>query len=122
MAAERSLPTRSDPKRGDRLMRYRAADLVTFAKDLFAASGMADADARTVGEILVEADLMGHTTHGLQLAPAYLDELAKGNMRAHGQPAAVSHRKAAIVWDGRRLFGVCLTAAALRLAGKRGRD
>jgi LDH2 family malate/lactate/ureidoglycolate dehydrogenase len=103
-------------------MRYRPADLVAFTKDLFAASGMTGADARTVGEILVEADLMGHTTHGLQLAPAYLDELAKGNMAACGEPAVVADRNAAIVWDGRRLSGVCLTVAAIELAGTRARD
>ena len=67
------------------MKRYRPADLVAFASHVFAASGMTDADARTVGEILVEADLMGHTTHGLQLAPAYLDALAKGNMTARAR-------------------------------------
>src|SRR5258708_1308689 len=83
---------------------------------------MTEADARTVAEILVEADLMGHTTHGLQLAPAYLDELANGNMTAQGAPTVVADRKAAIVWDGRRLSGVCLTAAAIDLASERARD
>jgi LDH2 family malate/lactate/ureidoglycolate dehydrogenase len=104
------------------LKRYQPADLTAFAGRLFAASGMTDADSRTVAEILVEADLMGHTTHGLQLAPAYLDELAKGNMTAQGDPIVVSDRKAAIVWNGGRLSGVCLTAAAIDLAGARARD
>ena len=104
------------------MKRFRPADLVAFASHLFVASGMTEADAGTVGEILVEADLMGHTTHGLQLAPAYLDELAKGSMTARGAPALVSDRKAAIVWDGRRLSGICLTAAAIDLAGERARD
>lgn len=104
------------------MKRYRPADLVTFAENLFAAAGMIDADARTVGEILVEADLMGHTTHGLQLAPAYLDDLAAGNMTARGEPTVISDRKAAILWDGRRLSGVCLTAAAVDHASERARD
>ena len=65
---------------------------------------------------------MGHDTHGLQLAPRYLEELASGAMRASGEPAVVSDRKAAIVWDGRHISGVWLTATALDLASERARD
>ena len=46
--------------------RYRAADLVDFARALFAAAGCDGGKASaTIAEHLVEADLMGHTTHGL---------------------------------------------------------
>jgi LDH2 family malate/lactate/ureidoglycolate dehydrogenase len=102
--------------------RHRAADLTGFAAGLFSAAGMEPDKAATVGEILVEADLMGHDTHGLQLAPAYLADLQRGGMRATGEPEVVADRKAAIVWDGGRLSGVWLTAAALDLACDRARD
>ena len=85
-------------------------------------AGMTSADAHTVGEILVEADLMGHTTHGLQLAPAYLDDLAENRITAIGHPITISDHRAAIVWSGQRLSGVCLTAAALDLASERARE
>ena len=103
-------------------LHYRAGDLSNFACGLFAAAGMTSADAHTVGEILVEADLMGHTTHGLQLAPAYLDDLAENRMTAIGHPITISDHRAAIVWSGQRLSGVCLTAAALDLASERARE
>jgi LDH2 family malate/lactate/ureidoglycolate dehydrogenase len=102
--------------------RYRAEALIAFAHSLFAAAGMPDEMAATVARILVEADLMGHDTHGLALAPTYLQDLADGKMRATGDVITVSDRKAAIVWDGNRLSGVWLTARAIDLASERARD
>lgn len=104
------------------MSRYRVADLVDHAAALFAASGMPADRSRIVGEILVEADLMGHDTHGLQLAPGYLKNLASGGIAATGDPEFVSDRKAAIVWNGHGLSGVWLTAAAVDLASERARE
>ncbi len=102
--------------------RYRAADLIDFTAALFADAGVAPDRARTIAELLVEADLMGHTTHGLQLAPGYLGALAEGKMRAEGDPEIVSDRGAVATWDGHRLPGVWLTAHAIDTAVARARD
>ncbi len=51
---------------------YRADDLIAFAAALFRSAGLEDEKARTVAEVLVEGDLLGHTTHGLALAAPYL--------------------------------------------------
>ena len=104
------------------MIRYRATDLIDYAAALFAASGMPADRSRIVGEVLVEADLMGHDTHGLQLAPGYLKNLASGNIAATGEPEFVSDRKAAIVWNGHGLSGVWLAAAAVDFASERARD
>jgi L-lactate dehydrogenase len=53
-------------------VRYRAADLVAYAAELFAAAGCDGDKPGVIAAGLVEADLLGHTTHGLALAPAYL--------------------------------------------------
>lgn len=106
----------------EKMSRYRAADLIDFACELFAASDMPKERSLIVGEMLVEADLMGHDTHGLQLAPGYLDHLASGGIAATGEPECISDRKAAIVWDGRGLSGVWLAAAAVDLASERARE
>ncbi len=102
--------------------RFRADELSAFARDLFRAAGMEMEAAITVSELLVEADLMGHNTHGLQLASSYLDEIKSGGMMARGEPHVVSDRAASVVWDGRRLSGVWLTAHALELASARARE
>ena len=56
--------------------RYRPADLVSFAEALLVEAGVAADRAPTIAQYLVEADLMGHTTHGLALLGPYIDELA----------------------------------------------
>ncbi len=95
---------------------YNAADLIQFSTRLFEAAGMPPDRAAIVGSLLVEADLMGHDTHGLQLAGAYLDSIDRGLMTLHGEPETLSDHGAVVTWDGRRLSGVWLTATALDLA------
>ncbi len=103
----------------DEGLRYRAADLVDYATRLFAAAGCDGDKPATIATGLVEADLLGHTTHGLHLAASYLRELASGSMTPRGQPEVVADRGAAVTWDGRRLPGVWLTAKAVDLATER---
>lgn len=99
--------------------RYRPADLIAYATALFAAAGCDGDKPAVIAATLVEADLLGHTTHGLQLAPAYLKELESGGMTPRGEPEVVADRGAAVTWDGRRLPGVWLTARAVDLAADR---
>lgn len=101
------------------LPRYDVAALIRFAETLFAAAGC-DADkARIMAEVLVEGDLLGHTTHGLQLAAGYLEEIGNGDMATTGMPDVVADRGAVATWDGRKLSGVWLTVKAVELAAER---
>jgi LDH2 family malate/lactate/ureidoglycolate dehydrogenase len=100
-------------------VRYRAAELIDFAAALFAAAGCDGDKPQTIAGGLVEADLLGHTTHGLQLAPVYLNDLESGSMAALGEPEVVADRGACATWDGRRLPGVWLAAKAVELAVQR---
>lgn len=97
-------------------LRYDAADLTRFADRLLGQAGMPAARAQTVAEILVEGDLLGHTTHGLQLLAPYLAEIENGAMAVAGDPETVADSGAAVTWDGRRLPGPWLVARALDLA------
>jgi LDH2 family malate/lactate/ureidoglycolate dehydrogenase len=100
---------------------YRAADLVAFAAAVFRAAGLDEAKARTVAEVLVEGDLLGHTTHGLQLAAPYLKAARDGSMTTEGEPEVVSDRGGALCWDGRRLPGPWLVVRAIEAALERAR-
>src|SRR5215207_3180032 len=99
--------------------RFRADDLIRHAAALFGAAGCDGDKPAVVAAGLVEADLLGHTTHGLQLAPAYLAELEAGGMTRTGGPDVVADRGGAVTWDGRRLPGVWLAARAVDLAADR---
>ena len=71
--------------------RYRAQDLADFGTRLFTRLGLPEDRARDTAEILVESDLLGHTTHGLGMAPRYLANLDEGGMARGGDP---HHREA----------------------------
>ena len=102
--------------------RPSAAALREFASALLSRVGLDAAKAAAVAEILVEGDLLGHTTHGLALLPQYLAEAEKGGMRRSGEPEVVSDFPAAVTWDGRRLPGPWLVLCALELAASRAKQ
>ncbi len=99
--------------------RFDAAALRQFGETLLVAAGLASDRARDVAEVLLEGDLLGHTTHGFALLPAYLQALADGTMEKSGEPAVVADHGAALTWDGRYLPGSWLVRRAIRIAGER---
>lgn len=96
--------------------RYRADALVGFADALLVAAGVRSDIARDVAAVLVDGDLLGHTTHGLALLAPYLAEIENGAMAKSGEPRVVSSRPAVQAWDGGRLPGPWLTLRALDAA------
>ena len=102
---------------GDAAPRYQATALRRFATELLVGAGASDDIAADVASILVEGDLMEHTTHGLALLAGYLDQLAQGSMRGAGEPHVVHQATVAQTWDGRRLPGPWLTLRALDACG-----
>ncbi len=112
--AASSIDTEERPTTGaDDVERYDAEALRRFATDLLDRSGVSADIAADVGSILVEGDLMEHTTHGLALLAGYLDQLAQRKMRGSGAPQVVHQATVAQTWDGQRLPGPWLTLRAL---------
>ena len=93
--------------------RYEVAALVDFAAVLLRKVGFPDDKSGITAGLLVDADLMGHSTHGLALAGPYMAEAQKGLMQLEGEPAEVARKAAALTLDGRRLPGLWLTAKAV---------
>ncbi len=113
------IPTPSST--GSKSRNFSAADLLRFGEQLFIAAGLAPDRARDVAEVLLEGDLLGHTTHGFALLPAYLKSLQDGLMEKQGEPVTLADHESALTWDGRYLPGPWLvrraiTAAQARLA------
>ena len=99
--------------------RIPAPNLRRFAQELLVASGLAEDRAATVAEVLLEGDLLGHTTHGLALLPRYLQALDEGSMAKDGEPLVVADHGSALTWDGRYLPGPWLVRRAIRTARER---
>ncbi|MCG8511209.1 MAG: Ldh family oxidoreductase [Rhodospirillales bacterium] len=99
--------------------RYLAEDLRSFAATLLAKVGVPADRARDVAEILVEGDLMGKTTHGLQLLPPYLIEAKDGGMTLTGDHSVISDNVSTFTWDGNYLPGPWLVLQAMKEVARR---
>lgn len=99
--------------------RYPLDALQAAVRGLFAATGMDREKVECVTRSLVGADRMGHVTHGLAIAPWYLDEAESGGLRVNGQPQVISDRGACFAWDGQRLPGAWLIDKAINRALER---
>lgn len=100
----------------DRSPGYAYAALLDYAAALGIKAGLAEDRARIQAEMLLEGDLMGHTTHGLNLLPALLDDLASGGMKKCGEPRVLADHAAALHWDGEFLPGTWLMVRAIEAA------
>jgi L-lactate dehydrogenase len=100
-------------------LRYDAEGLKAFAKSLLEKMNLPSDRAAVIADILVEGDLMGHTTHGLQLLASYLKQLDEGGMAADGDFDVLQDRGSAVTWDGKYLPGPWLITRAMDLAFER---
>jgi LDH2 family malate/lactate/ureidoglycolate dehydrogenase len=96
--------------------RYSDPSLAGYAEVLLHRAGMPADKAEVVARILVDADLMGHSTHGLNLLKQYLDGIADGAMRVDSDIEIVAQRPATQTWDGHRAPGPWLVTRALEAA------
>ena len=102
--------------------RYDAGALREFAQRLLERAGVRVAIAGDVATVLLDGDLLGHTTHGLALLDLYLGELEHDRMAKSGVPEELNRRPAAELWDGHRLPGPWLKLRALECASAMARD
>ena len=99
--------------------RFSHTDLIERTADLFAKAGLARDIAQVTAEVLVEADLLGYDTHGLQFVPAYLKGIETGRTTLSGEPEVLKDGGRTVLLDGHRLPGQWATVKALELARER---
>lgn len=81
--------------------------------------GLPEVRAHTRAEILLEAELMGHSAHGLHLLPSFLSELETAGMCCEGEPIVLGDRPGLSHWDGRFPPGIWLVTQAIEAAATR---
>src|SRR5712671_5690990 len=105
----------------DRAAPAASADaLRRFATEIFARTGMPEADAAVVADVLVWANLRGVDTHGVTRIPRYVELIAAGDMNPRPEIAVRTETPASILIEADRAAGpvamMRATAEALRKA------
>ncbi|WP_336335597.1 Ldh family oxidoreductase [Pseudomonas putida] len=98
---------------------YNVQALTTFIEQLFKKAG-ADAEvARVVTRVLLEGELLGHRTHGLNLVSRYIGGMLSGQVKARAQALEqVSDSGISALFDGHYLLGPYCVSRALDCAAK----
>ena len=99
--------------------RYSPAILRAFARALARTAGLPEPRSAVMAEILVEADMMGRSTHGIEHLDWYLTDLTSDVMNKTGEPEIVADNDAVLTWDGHYLPGSWLVTRALETAFER---
>ena len=78
--------------------------------------GSASAEARLVADHLVEANLMGHDSHGVGLLPTYVRHAGQGYVSPNTSAECVQDDGAVLVFDGRQGYGRRVAGEAMAAA------
>ena len=97
-------------------------ELARFIGDVLIAKGASAADAGTVAEGLVWANLRGVDGHGVSRLPSYLNMIERGEIDPKAQPRLPHDRAATFVLDGGRGFGPVAMMQAIAVATDRARN
>jgi LDH2 family malate/lactate/ureidoglycolate dehydrogenase len=104
--------------------RYRAEALRHLVAALAGKLGLQADMAGAMAARVVDAELLGHRTHGLLFFPAYLERLEKGHIAKSGVHEVLSDTGSVSAWKANRLAGAWMmqkaTAQLLERAPKHG--
>jgi len=98
---------------------FKKSELQKFCKSILISLNVDEEKAIDTCEILIEADMMGHSTHGVRLLPLYIKDIKNGNMRITGDESIIKDTGSCITIDGKNLPGIWLTKKSLRLCSER---
>ncbi|MBN4074043.1 Ldh family oxidoreductase [bacterium AH-315-E10] len=94
--------------------RYDKDDLIKCGTSLLQTAGMEADKAAVTARLLLEADLLGHSTHGFQLLGPYIKSLQSGDIVSDGEPDVLRDTGNSFHWDGKFLPGIWLTDKAIQ--------
>src|SRR5437762_2351936 len=102
--------------------RFDAASLRAFVTRIFETVGMPAADANTVAELMVNADLGGAEGHGIFRLPQYVRRICAGGINLHPNIRIARERDGMALIDGDNGMGhlVMRTAAHIAIAKAKG--
>ncbi len=104
----------------DHLIPTRA--LHTWVVDLFRASGSSSHEATLTADHLVGANLAGHDSHGVGMAPKYVASLLNNELQLNQRVRVLTDTGSMVVVDGQRGMGQSVTHQAMEIAIERARQ
>ena len=96
-------------------MRYSPQPLEELVTAIFSAAGCNSAEAACISDHLVQANLVGHDSHGVIRTPIYVQWLKEGKVRANQQIKRVFENDVIAVIDGGLGFGQPIARQAMEL-------
>lgn len=93
-----------------------ATSLKNLSIEVFCRAGILPEDARMASEILIEADLMGVSTHGVLRLQSYTDRLRSGGMKRDARITIDKRAPSLALVDGDNGLGPLIGAKALNAA------
>ncbi|MDR5815208.1 Ldh family oxidoreductase [Caballeronia sp. LZ033] len=92
---------------------YSHIDLTRYASQALQRCGMLADHADQVAARLVDAELLGHRSHGLWLLATYLERLQAGQIATRGEVRVLSDTDSAFSWHANRLPGAWVMHRAI---------
>ena len=102
-------------------MGIAAAPLRDLVQTIFERAGSAPAEAKAVADHLIEANLMGHDSHGVIRVAPYIELLRSGKWEANRHAEIVKDAGAVVVVDGGQGLGQVIAQEAIALGIERAR-
>ena len=95
---------------------FFAPHLHAISRTIFVAAGTSEHIANDVAEILVNAHLAGHDSHGVLRIPAYLRGIESGHIKPSAEPEVVAETANTLRIDGNNCFGHYVSRWAMHKA------
>ena len=101
---------------------FAADDLRTMTEHVFEAAGFPVKKAQLVARLMVEANLVGHDSHGVRHIPIYVSRIRDGLIQADAEPRVVEETATTAVVDGEGTLGHVAATFGLELAIEKARQ
>ena len=98
---------------------FQATELENHLTRLFEAAGSLSAEARAVAQNLVLANLSGHDSHGVGMAPRYIEAILEKGLIPNTAVAVRTDHGMLLGLDGQKGYGQIVGAQAMELAFER---
>jgi LDH2 family malate/lactate/ureidoglycolate dehydrogenase len=99
-----------------------APALRSLTRRLLVAAGTPEHVAAVVADVLVEANLTGHDSHGVLRIPTYLEQIGSGRIEPAAEPRILAETDSVVRVDGQNGFGHYTAHTGMDLALRKARE